>query len=336
MAALQGAYPTLSTPADALQGGFMGQPVTTPTALEGARPGVISTYNVPVTAGFIGAFEIDGEVVASASPGATEFSRDLVSVDPTDGSITVTAGAHTTDQSAGSAAKPALPAGDVELFTMLASDAAVTEVEQAARGTGLANVFTVEVKAGEIDGVQFEAETLTLTLSSASEFARDLVSIDPDTGAITLTVGAETSDQTSGSAVAASTPAGEAILAEVLVSDSALTVEYDNRGGGLETDTSLSVAVEAGMVDGVAIAAQDISVVASGGSNWAKDLVSVDAAGALTVTAGTEAASLGAASIADCPSGDVGLFAVGVGPAASGATTLYLAGARGLDPIASE
>ncbi len=336
MPAINGLIPVLSTALDALEGGLAGQPASTPTVLDGARPGVISTYNVPVTAGFIGAFEIDGEVVASASPGATEFSRDLVSVDPTDGSITVTAGVHTTDQTAGSAAKPALPAGDVELFTMLASDAAVTEVEQAARGTGLATVLTVEVKAGIIDGVAFEAETLTMALAGSGEFSRDRVTVLPATGAITLTAGTDTTDQIPASAVAPAAPAGEVVLFDVLMTDAAVTAEeYDNRGTGLATDPVLAVALGAGLYNGIAIAASSQSFSASTGSNWAKDLVSVDAAGAITVTAGTEAASAGAASVPDVPADEYALYFATVGPAASGVTVISLDG-RGDYPKPSD
>ena len=338
MAALEGALPTLSTPADALTGGFSDQPVTTGTTpvLAGAYPGTVATLTVVVAGGSIGAFEIDAESHTFSASSANEFTRQIISVDPTDGSLTKTDGVETSDQTAGSAAKPSLPALDVEIYTALVDDTTLV-VEQAARGTGLVTVstYSVDVTAGEIDGQAFEGETISVTAASSSEFRRDKISVDPSDGSITKTDGSETSDQTSGSAALPATPTDEVVLFELLVSDSAVVEELDNRGTGVATDATLSVAMSAGLIDGVAIAGQNVAVSASTSSNYAKDLVSVDAAGSVTVTVGTEAANLTLAEIPDCPDDEVGLFAIGVGNAATGVTTLYLAGARGLVEPAS-
>jgi len=221
MAAIEGALPEYTTPLDALEGGF---------------PGAVSTLTVPLSAGFIDGVLLLAESTTFTQAGGSEFSRDLVSVEPADGTITVTAGTDTADQTSASAVKPTLPAGEVELYTALVDDTTLV-IEAVARGTGLVAdpVLSVILSPGSInvDGtVQHIARaTVVFTASSSTEFARDLVSVDPSDGVITVTAGTETSDQTEASAVTPDVPADGIGLFYAVVDDTGVTsVETSVRG----------------------------------------------------------------------------------------------------------
>lgn len=203
MPALAGLIPVLSTPLDDLVGAFPGEP---------------STLDVPVSAGIIDGIEIDAETLSFTAAGAGEFSRDLVSVDPATGALTITAGADTDDQDPASAAKPALPAGEVELFTALVSDTAVTSIEQAERGDGLETdpVLTVGVGAGTINGVYKAATSVVFSASSSAKYAKDLVTIDAD-GNLAIVAGTEA--DTEEDAVLPSVPANKWGLFSATVGD---------------------------------------------------------------------------------------------------------------------
>jgi len=213
MSAIIGAVPEYTTPLDALNGGF---------------PGAVSTLDVPLSAGFIDGVLILAETTTFTASTSTEFARDLLSVDPADGTITVTAGTETTDQTSGSAAKPALPTNEVELYTALVDDTTLV-IEATARGNGLVAdpVTTVVLGAGSVnaEGTVYDIDraTLTFVVSASNEFARDLVSVDPDDGTTTITVGTETADQTEASAVTPDVPAGEIGLFYAVLDDTGVT-----------------------------------------------------------------------------------------------------------------
>ena len=190
---------------------------------------------------------------------------------------------------------------------------------------GVVATLTVPISAGEVDGQEVDAGSLTFTASTATEFARDLVVVNPADGVLSIIAGVETTDQTAGSA-AIPAPTGDLVaLFACLVdsTDAEAETNQSTRGVGLDTTQTLDVVIADGLVDGVDIVTATVTVTASTASNFAKDLVSVDPTdGSLTVTAGTESASAVLAVIPDVPAGEVALVAITVGNAATGITVI--------------
>ena len=106
--------------------------------LEGAYPGVPATLAVAVGGGSVQHVAIDPEVLNFSASTATEFAIDLAVANIATGALSIVAGTETTDQTAGSAVAPDVPAGFVGLFTVLvdATDAE-GDLDQSVRGDGL-------------------------------------------------------------------------------------------------------------------------------------------------------------------------------------------------------
>lgn len=203
---------------------------------------------------------------------------------------------------------------------------------------GTASTLDMPVSAGVVDGVEIDAQTVTFTVSGATEFALDLVCVDPADGTLEIVAGVETTDQTAASAVIPA-PTGDLVaLFACLVdaTDAEAETDQSTRGVGLDTTPSFSVVLGSGTIDGVAIAAATQVFTASSASNFAKDLVSVDAAGAITITAGTEAASAALAVVPDVPADEVALYFAIVGNAATGVTVSAAVRGKRADVSADE
>jgi hypothetical protein len=195
--------------------------------------------------------------------------------------------------------------------------------------------LTVTVSAGTVDAQEVDADALLFTAPVATEFRISLGVVNPATGAITEIEGSDTSDQQIGSAVAPALTGDLVELFRVTIDATDIeagSIDQSSRGAGLDTTQTLAVTITTGLILGVDIDEATVTVSASSASNFAKDLVSVNpSTGALTVTAGTEAASAGAAVIPDVPADGVALVAITVGNVATGITVIDST-VRGLTP----
>lgn len=338
-ATIQGAFPAEAADTiEALLGAYPSPASTVTELLEGGFAGAISTLDIPHSGGIVDGQAFLLSTVSIAAAGATEFAIDLVVVNPADGVISVIAGADTTDQTEASAVAPALSGDLVELFRVTMSSAVITLLDQAQRGEGLdVTAPSIAVSAGVVDGQEVDEASVSIPLSAATEFARDLVTVDPADGTLTVTAGAETSDQTAASAVVPATPGDEVILFVALVSDSGVdAIEQDARGSGLDTTLNLSVVLSNGAIDGVVIDEATQVFVASSASNFAKDLVSVDDAGVITITAGTEAATAILAEVPDVPADEFALYVATVANAATGITAIDASVRGKLAPVSAD